>query len=74
MYATIILMLYHKNNHLTVKWLHFRFYELDVTQSLQENFKSKTIIEYPIIYVIQKDHSDMFEVIESGKKSISSQL
>ena len=43
-----------------------RFYELDSSESLQENLKNKTIIEYPIIYVALKDHGEMFDIIESG--------
>ncbi|XP_078045745.1 box C/D snoRNA protein 1 [Augochlora pura] len=42
-----------------------KFHELDITLSLQENFENKTIIEFPIIYVILKDHSDMYEIIDS---------
>lgn len=49
----------------------FRFYELDLTLSLQENLKNKTIIEFPIIYVVLKNHSDMFEIIDSGKNLIT---
>ncbi|XP_014210716.1 box C/D snoRNA protein 1 [Copidosoma floridanum] len=45
-----------------------RFYELDLTQSIQENLKNKTIIEYPIIYVVLKDHTDMFEIIDSDEE------
>ncbi|KAJ8679797.1 hypothetical protein QAD02_015584 [Eretmocerus hayati] len=50
-----------------------RFYELDFTCSLQENFKNKIIIEFPIIYVILKDHSQMFEIIDSDDEDIETQ-
>lgn len=45
-----------------------RFYELDLTMTLRENFSHKTIIEFPTLYVILKDHSDMYEIVDSGKK------
>jgi hypothetical protein len=45
----------------------FRFYDLDVTLSLRENFENKTIVEYPTFYVITKEHSSMFDIIDSGK-------
>lgn len=44
-----------------------RFYELDLTETLQDNLKNKTIIEFPIIYVILKDHINMYEIIASGE-------
>ena len=43
-----------------------RFYQLDYTLSLAKNFAKKTIIEFPTIYVILKDHSDMYEIVDSG--------
>lgn len=43
-----------------------RFYELDITLSLKENLENKIIIEFPIIYVILKDHSYMYEIIDTG--------
>lgn len=45
-----------------------RFYELDLNLTLQENLKNKTVIEFPIMYIAFKDHSDMFEIIDSGEK------
>lgn len=44
-----------------------RFYELDLTETLQDNLRNKKIIEFPIVYVILKDHIDMYEIIVSGK-------
>lgn len=44
-----------------------KFFELDVTLSLKENLARKTIIEFPSIFVVLKDHSDMYEIIDSGK-------
>ncbi|KAF7995135.1 hypothetical protein HCN44_004607 [Aphidius gifuensis] len=40
---------------------------LDVTSSLRENLSKKTIIEYPTIYLVLKDHSDMYEIIDSDE-------
>lgn len=45
----------------------FRFHELDVTLTLKENLENKTIIEFPTLYVILKDHVDMYEIIDTGK-------
>ncbi|XP_058462815.1 box C/D snoRNA protein 1 [Malaya genurostris] len=42
-----------------------RFFELKPKLSLKENLKGKTIVEYPVIYVIFKEASDGFDVIES---------
>ncbi|XP_003699904.3 box C/D snoRNA protein 1 [Megachile rotundata] len=42
-----------------------KFYELDVTCSLQENLENKTIIEFPTIYIILKDHSSTYEIIDT---------
>ncbi|XP_058832955.1 box C/D snoRNA protein 1 [Topomyia yanbarensis] len=42
-----------------------RFFELKPKQSLKENLQGKTIVEYPVIYVIFKEASDGFDVIES---------
>ncbi|KAG9433393.1 box C/D snoRNA protein 1 [Apis mellifera carnica] len=42
-----------------------KFYELDITLSLKENLENKIIIEFPIIYIILKDHSYMYEIIDT---------
>lgn len=47
--------------------LSFRFYELDVTLSLGENLENRTVVEYPTFYIIMKEHTDMFEIIDSGE-------
>lgn len=45
-----------------------RFFELDVQKSLKENFKSKTLVEYPAIYVVFSDVvRELFDVIDDGK-------
>lgn len=45
-----------------------RFYELDVERSLKENFKGKTLVEYPAIYIVFSDVvRELFDVIEDGE-------
>lgn len=45
----------------------YRFYNLDLTLTLKENLENKTIVEFPTLYVIMKDHSDIYEIIDTGK-------
>ncbi|XP_076183344.1 box C/D snoRNA protein 1 isoform X2 [Ptiloglossa arizonensis] len=47
-----------------------KFHELDVTLTLKENLENKTIIEFPTIYVILKDHSDMYEIIDTDHEDM----
>lgn len=42
-----------------------KYYELDVRSSIRENLSRKTIIEYPTICLVLKDHSHMYEIIDS---------
>lgn len=45
-----------------------RFFELDVDRTLKENFKGRTIVEYPAIYVVFSDVvKELFDVIDDGK-------
>ncbi|XP_076233380.1 box C/D snoRNA protein 1 [Calliopsis andreniformis] len=46
-----------------------KFYELDVTLTLKENLENKTIIEFPTIHVILKDHSDMYEIVDTDDEN-----
>lgn len=48
----------------------FRFYDLDLTLTLKENLENKTIVEFPTLYVIMKDHSDIYEIVDTGKYHI----
>lgn len=48
-----------------------RFYELDVTLTLKENLENKTIIEFPIVYVILKDHSYMYDIIDTDDEDVN---
>ncbi|XP_072764854.1 box C/D snoRNA protein 1 [Anoplolepis gracilipes] len=46
-----------------------KFYELDLTLTLKENFENKIIVEFPTLYVIMKDHSDMYEIIDTEEET-----
>ncbi|CAK9810384.1 Box C/D snoRNA protein 1 [Anthophora plagiata] len=48
-----------------------KFYELDVTLTLMENLENKIIIEFPVIYIILKDHSYMYEIITTDEEDDS---
>lgn len=43
-----------------------KFFELDATESLGENLSGKCIVEFPIIFVVLKDHAYNFEIITPG--------
>jgi len=45
----------------------FRFYDLDLTLTLQENLENKIIVEFPTLHVVMKDHSNMYDIIDTGK-------
>jgi len=42
-----------------------KFYELDPSLTLRENFAHKQIIEFPIIHLVLKDHANGMEIIDS---------
>lgn len=44
-----------------------KFFELDPKESLAENLSGKCIVEFPIIFIVLKDHAYNFEIITSGK-------
>ncbi|XP_021922712.1 box C/D snoRNA protein 1 isoform X3 [Zootermopsis nevadensis] len=44
------------------------FYQLDSSLSLKANLKEKTVIEFPTIYVVLKDHKDAFAILESDEE------
>lgn len=39
---------------------------MDPSQTLKENLEGKAIIEFPVIYVILKDHKDGYDIITPG--------
>lgn len=44
-----------------------RFHELDLSKTLGENLMRKTIIEFPVIFLIYRTDADDFDIIDSGK-------
>ena len=52
-----------------VKKANSKFYDLDLTLTLKENLENKTIVEFPTFYVIMKDHSDMYEIIDTDEET-----
>lgn len=44
-----------------------KFFELDPKESLQENLSGKCIIEFPIIFLVLKDHAYNFEIVTPGE-------
>lgn len=44
-----------------------KFFELDATESLAENLSGKCILEFPIIFIVLKDHAYNFEIITRGE-------
>ncbi|XP_014473577.1 PREDICTED: box C/D snoRNA protein 1 [Dinoponera quadriceps] len=52
-----------------VKKSSYRFYDLDLTLTLKENLRNKTIIEFPTLYVVMKDHSYMYEIIDTDEET-----
>lgn len=52
-----------------VKKAHSKFYELDLTLTLRENLENKAIVEFPTLYVIMKDHSNMYEIIDTDEET-----
>lgn len=43
-----------------------KYFELDLLASLKDNLKNRTIIEFPTIYVVLKEHAGIYDVIDSG--------
>ncbi|GLH09015.1 Uncharacterized protein GBIM_14165 [Gryllus bimaculatus] len=42
-----------------------KFFEIDTSMTLKSALKNKTIIEFPLMYVVLKEHKEMFEVVGS---------
>lgn len=45
-----------------------RYFELDPSQTLKENLEGKAVVEFPIIYVILKDHKEEYDVITQDEE------
>ncbi|XP_050456431.1 box C/D snoRNA protein 1 [Cataglyphis hispanica] len=52
-----------------IKKANFKFYDLDLTLTLKENLENKTIVEFPTLYVIMKDHSDIYEIVDTDEET-----
>jgi hypothetical protein len=50
-----------------IKRCNNRYYELDCKKTLRENLKGKTIVEFPVIYLVFPDIQEEFDVIDSGE-------
>ncbi|KAF5302696.1 hypothetical protein FQR65_LT08438 [Abscondita terminalis] len=46
-----------------------KFYELDPLESLKDNLRKKVIIEYPTIHVVLKEHSHVYDVLDSDDEA-----
>lgn len=44
-----------------------RYYPMEISRTLQENLNKRTIIEFPVIYVVLKEDVKDFDVINDGK-------
>ncbi|KAK4883437.1 hypothetical protein RN001_006756 [Aquatica leii] len=45
-----------------------KFYELDPLESLKDNLRNKVIIEFPVIHVVLKEHSHLYDVLDSDEE------
>ncbi|XP_071646150.1 box C/D snoRNA protein 1 [Temnothorax longispinosus] len=52
-----------------IKKANSRFYDLDLTLTLRENLENKTIVEFPTLHVVMKDHSNMYEIIDTDEET-----
>lgn len=43
-----------------------RYYEIDLSETVRECLRDKTIVEYPTFYVVLKEHAHIFDVIGMG--------
>ncbi|XP_011860089.1 PREDICTED: box C/D snoRNA protein 1 isoform X2 [Vollenhovia emeryi] len=52
-----------------IKKANSRFYDLDLTLTLRENLENKTIVEFPTLHVVTKDHSNVYEIIDTDEET-----
>lgn len=43
-----------------------KYYQLEMSSCLKECLRNRNIIEFPVVYVVFKDHG-LFEIIDSGQ-------
>lgn len=46
-----------------------RYHEMNLKQSLRDNLSFKTLIEYPVLHVVLRDHWEDYPLKEPGKPS-----
>lgn len=49
-----------------IRKCHNRFFPLDLSKTLQENLRGKTVVEFPVIYVIFDSEIQAYDVINAG--------
>lgn len=47
-----------------------KFFEVDMNTTIKETLHNKIVIEYPIFYVVLKDHESAFDIIDSGNSNL----
>ncbi|XP_018404054.1 PREDICTED: box C/D snoRNA protein 1 [Cyphomyrmex costatus] len=52
-----------------IKKAQSRFYDLDLMLTLQENLENKTIVEFPTLHVVMKDHLNMYDIIDTDEET-----
>lgn len=57
-----------------VRKCHNRYFALDLTKTLNENLAEKTIVEFPVIYIVFNELAREFDVIDSDEEDISSNI
>lgn len=45
-----------------------RYHEMNIKQSLRDNLSYKTLIEYPVLHVVLRDHWEDYPLREAGKR------
>lgn len=43
-----------------------KYYEADLSESVRENLRGKTIVEHPTFYVVFKEHAGLFNLVDAG--------
>lgn len=44
-----------------------RFFSMDSTKTLKDNLRGKSIVEYPVVYVIFNSHINNYDIINNGR-------
>lgn len=43
-----------------------KFHELDANDTLRRNLENKIVVEYPQIFIVLKDHSHIYDLVDTG--------